>query len=95
VQLKLISSLDNWNGPTDNIWGDDECPFFGKHSNINLDACKNACIEKPGCTAISYSTTQNKCILRECTQPIPSPAWEYGNGYKGYYLPIGTINEYE
>ena len=95
MKLKLIKSLVIWNGPTEHIWSDEQCPNIGHLRGVmyySLLKCVKACGEKPGCTAISYNECDNdcECVLRACTQPVPDPASQL-DGYKGYYVVKGTI----
>ena len=89
MKLKLIKSLVIWNGPTEHIWSDGQCQNIGRDNYYSLDQCKNACLEKTGCTAINRRHG-NDCVFRACTQPVPDPAWKK-NGYNGYYVAKGTI----
>ena len=92
IQLKLISFLVNWHGPTDKTWPA-ECSYINTFFNNNLDQCKKLCLETTGCTAIHYMpdlVLKADCILRGCSLPVPNPSLK-SNGYQGYYLTIGTI----
>ena len=80
-----------WNGPTNNIWNNDECTHHGYGISNDLEQCKTSCLEKPGCNAINYSPGSS-CVLRKCEQPVPSPLWNYA-GYNGYFLKEGIIDE--
>jgi len=84
------SAQSNWNGPTSNIWGDDQCtmvgglgPWWG-HSALTADQCKQGCEMTPGCNAINYGNDGN-CVFRECAFLVPVPSWNFV-GFSGYYI---------
>ena len=82
---------DNWMGPTENIWSERQCPNAGNwHGwNWHLEECKEKCRQTNDCTAINFSPNHHGCALRKCGQHVPGPAWDYGDGYKGYYITTG------
>ena len=41
------------------------------------------CDKTTNCSAINYNDASQNCILKACTQPIPSPEGQDA-GYKGY-----------
>ena len=57
------------------------------YPSYNIEKCKSACLDTPGCTALNYRHG-SVCNLKDCsaTVPVPTSSW---NGYEGYYLKIG------
>ena len=88
-----IWSTDNWKGPKDKIWDDEQCPYLGHGERSNLDSCKESCTKKDGCTAINYRDGSD-CVLRGCEIPVPEPTWIHSN-YKGYYIGEGNFTKLE
>lgn len=71
------------------IWGDPECPSVGQSIN-DLSACRNACEQTAGCTAVNWAAYSNNCDLRACprvgkTGLVPPPI-HYRKGWSGYAL---------
>ena len=89
----MISSLVNWNGPTENIWSINQCPLIGQGDNDSLPLCKKSCLETTGCTAFAYKKG-SLCTFWSCTQPVPYPT-SLTEGYNGYYFDKGIIKEYQ
>ena len=77
----------NWKGPTNNIWGEDQCKkILGRElsSKDQLTDCKLLCQKTKTCTAVNYKH-KARCILRACPLPVPTPKAE-GKAFKGHYL---------
>ena len=81
-----------WAGPTSKVWHDTQCPFIKSimhkdYPSYNIEKCKSACLDTPGCTALNYKHG-SVCNLKDCsaTVPVPTSSW---TGYEGYYLKIG------
>ena len=75
-----------WNGPTSNIWSNDQCPTLENLQPANVEKCKNACKEYEKCTAFNYQGSKSRCALRGCSFPVPDPTWEKGSSWEGYYM---------
>ena len=65
------------------IWHDTQCPNIGGLAG-SLDACKQKCLETPGCNALNYKKDGSGCALRACVGNVV-PAWDYPY-YSGYAL---------
>ena len=61
--------------------------MYEDEPSYNIEKCKSACLETPGCTALNYKH-EHVCILKDCssTVPVPTSSW---SGYEGYHLKIG------
>lgn len=93
MQLKLIYSLDNWNGPTDKVWTSPQCRFQGYDTNLNLEQCKIDCrVTVPRCNSINWSPRDKRCEYLACPEPVPYPATQYPL-WEGYYYNSGIIKE--
>ena len=58
---------------------DSECPnvgnfWGGQPQAASLADCKDACLKRHGCTAVSYRRSGHMCTLRACSFPIPMPS---------------------
>ena len=73
-----------------NEFSDYECPNIGRPNVVDLQGCKDACLEMQDCTAFNYNAAETEgCILRGCNFPVTAPAsddWDSG------FLPQVTIN---
>ena len=79
-----------WVGPTSKVWFDTQCPKIKSimyESSYNIEKCKSACLDTPGCTALNYKHG-SVCNLKQCSATVPVPTFSW-NGYEGYYLKTG------
>ena len=78
-----------WEGPTTNIWNDNQCVNVGikSDSTDTLEDCQVACQETDSCTAINFKQSVG-CVLRACSLPVPTSSWDKP-GYEGYYQASG------
>jgi len=67
---------------------DSECPnvgnfLGGQPQAASLADCKDACLRRHGCTAVSYHRSGHMCTFRACSFPIPMPS--QSGDYDSYY----------
>ena len=81
-----------WEGPTSNVWTDQDCLLLGSLRNVFNDAksCKTEC--KYGryntCNAVVLQQTPGWCDFYECPNPVPKPS-EIIDDSVGYYFDKG------
>ena len=83
-RVHVFISGNVWEGPTSNIWTDEQCDNI-RNMDIsnNFEACQSACQEDENCSAINFKTTGG-CTLRACPYPVPVPI-DTLSDFVGYY----------
>ena len=70
-----------------NEFSDYECPNIGRPNVIDLQGCKDACLERQDCTAFNYNPAETDgCILRGCNFPVRAPTSDDWDDYDGFWL---------
>ena len=80
--------IEAWSGSQTNVWGAEQCSNIEIISGKTVDECKQACLKKTGCTAIS-TNSMKECKLKGCPQPV-SPPESTEIGWSGHYLLNGN-----